>query len=255
MDHDVRMSGDAVYVVAGFVAAHRWLPPASFRSQGLPPEVVSVSECVTHFHPHDQEPMSAPPWHLTLDEALDAAGDDAGCVVEPPATTGIGRLRNRVTKRRPETVAIEGTVHTLSMSAPATDADDLIALMPRHFGGHPHLIMANLALGAAAPAGRVLEFEVLGFDEGRFHTWFCRYMHTGAAERLGIVPNEHGLIGTLAEARAVSDGERDDETALWFPALIMQHDRVPGGAAASARSSSPPARRSARTCPGCRTAP
>jgi hypothetical protein len=221
-----------MYVVAGFVAAHRWLPPASFRSQGLPAEVVSVSECVTDFHPHDQEPMPAPPWHLTLGEAVHAAGDDSGCVAEPPAATGIGRLLKRRTRRPAEPVAFEGTVHTLSVSVPAPDADDLITLLPERFGGHPHLIMANLALGAAPPAGRALGFEVLGFDEGRFHTWFCQSLHTGAAARLGIVPNEHGLVGTLAEARAVSDGEQDDETTLWFPALIMQHDHGAGSAAA-----------------------
>jgi hypothetical protein len=200
-DH-VSVSGDETYVLAAFVAAHRWLPPASYRADGLPPEVVSVSECLTDLHPHEREPMLAVPWHTSLGEAVGATG----CEQADP-------------------------VLTLAMSVPAPDAAGLLATMRQRLGGHPHPILTNLVLGAAPPEGRILGFEVLGFDEGQFHSWLCYSLHRDAAASLGVSPGEFGLLGTLAGARLVADmanRDRDSEEGFagdctWFPVLLTQH--------------------------------
>ncbi|GGN44152.1 hypothetical protein GCM10010109_77040 [Actinoplanes campanulatus] len=222
-------------MVAAFVAAHRWLPPASYRPVHLPAEVVSVSECLTDCHPHDQKSMSDPPWHRSLDDALDAAaGDAAGCVPEPAPEHIIKRVLKRITNRTVEEEVTLGTVHTLAMSVPASDADGLLTLMRQSIGDYPHPILTNLALGAPPPAGQALGFEVLGFDEGWFHTWLCYTLHEEAATRFGVFPNERGLLNTLAEARLVSDMANEGrgtvggfaEEYTWFPALVTQHDLV-----------------------------
>jgi hypothetical protein len=208
-DHGSVPGDDETYRPAAFVAAHRWLPPTSYRAHGLPLEVVSVSECLTDFHPHDQEPAIVTPWHTSLDDAARAAGETAGC----PG----------------------GPVHILGMSVPGSDVAGLLALIERVFG-HPHPILDNLSAGVAPSAAGGLGFEVLGFDEGQFHSWLCYSLHRDAAAELGVSPGEHGLISTLADARLVAGmANRDRGTAdgfagdcTWFPALISQHDCFPG---------------------------
>ncbi|WP_146169457.1 hypothetical protein [Actinoplanes italicus] len=201
------MSGDETYVPAAFVAAHRWLPPTSYRADGLPLEVVSVSECLTDFHPHDRESAIVAPWHTSLDDAALAAGE----------------------------TCLAGPVHILGMSLPGSDAAGLLTLIERVFG-QPRPILENLSSGVAPSVAGGLGFEVLGFDEGQFHSWLCYSLHRDAVVELGISPGEHGLLGTLAEARLVADmanRDRDSEDGFagdctWFPALISQYDRFPG---------------------------
>lgn len=217
------------------MAAHRWLPPDFYRAEGLPAgEVVSVSECVTDFHPHDRESMFDHPWHASLPDALDAAGSPPVCTPGPDPEHVIKRLWKRVTKRGAEETARLGAVHTLAMSVPAADAASLRTMMTQYIGDYPHPILVNLAEGAPPPAGHVLGFEVLGFDQGQFHTWLCYGLHRDVAKEFGIVANDRGLLGTLTEARLVADTANQGiwvnglaEEYTWFPVLITQHDRTP----------------------------
>jgi hypothetical protein len=120
------------------------------------------------------------------------------------------------------------------LSVPTAHSADLLALMKQSIGDYPHPILTNLAKGAAPPAGQVLGFEVLGFDQGQFHTWLCYSLHEDASTDLGIVPNDRGLLSTLAEARLVSNTANQGpwgvngvaEEYTWFPALITQHGRT-----------------------------
>ncbi|MBB4752875.1 hypothetical protein [Actinoplanes lobatus] len=222
VDH-VGVSDDETYVLAAYAAAHRWLPPADIRGQSLPAEVVSVSECLTYFHPHDQDTWLAP-WHLSLEHARHAADDTTGCAVETPV--------ERLWKRRAPTAPpwAGSSVHALAMSVPTAGVDELAALMRRWTSDEPHPILTNLALGAS-PAGTDLGFEVLGFEDGQFHSWICYGFHRDAARELGVRPNERGLITTLADARRVAelanygdDAEDGFPEVTWFPALITEPD-------------------------------
>ncbi|SFF29050.1 hypothetical protein SAMN05421541_108195 [Actinoplanes philippinensis] len=222
------VSEDEAFVVAAFVAAHRWLPPTSFRAAHLPAEVVSVSECLTDFHPHAQQSMHTHPWHLSLDDALHAARDTVDCAADVPPEHVIKRILRRITSPAVEHAVAQGAVHTLAMSVPTSDAAALLTLVKKCMGDFPGPFQVNLAMGAAPPMGQALGFEVLGFDESQFHTWLCYGWHIAAADRLDVLPAAQGLLSTLAEARLVADmanQERESpEECWWFPALITQHD-------------------------------
>lgn len=179
------------YVVAGFVAGPRWVPPGEYapKGNGLPGEVATVSECLVDFAPPGRD-WWLEPWFETAGEA-------------------------RAHSPRP-----------LSMSVPLDQAGALEELVVGWLGDLPSPLPVNLRRRAGPPGGRVLGFEVLGFEHGRFHTWLC-YSYLERAAGLGIHPNEHGLIGGLADATRLTgtintDGSTPEEVT-WFPAMIGEH--------------------------------
>lgn len=204
------MTDTETYLVAGFVAGYRWMPAEQDRTTDLPRVVPTVSDCLADFLPTDQdiEPWQQPlfePWHRSFNQAAHAVRH------APPSPH---------------------TAHVLSMSVPATGATDLATMMEKWIGDLPHPIWMNLAQPAAAPAGTVQGFEVLGFEAGRFHSWLCYGLDTQALDELGIRPGNAGLLTTLNDALRVADmansnrGAHDGtpEDVTWFPSLITEHD-------------------------------
>ncbi|GAA2484274.1 hypothetical protein [Winogradskya humida] len=191
------------FVLAGFVAGFRWVPPAKKWATGLPRAIPTVSDCLTDFLPAgpDIEAWQRPlfePWQRSFADAAAAAGH------APPSP---------------------GTAHVLSMSVTAAQGTVLTALIEGWLGDLPHPIRLNLTRPAAAPPGAVLGFEVLGFDTGRFHSWLCHRHDTTAYDELGIRPGKSGMLTTFSDAEHVVDllsTDQDDTT--WFPALIAEHD-------------------------------
>ncbi|MEU4619463.1 hypothetical protein AB0G04_05725 [Actinoplanes sp. NPDC023801] len=185
------------FVVAAFVAAHRWVPPAQEWTDGLPSEVVTVSDCLADFEPGVLDPLTAP-WHAAVDDARRAAGGRVG-------------------------------VHALSMCVPSDLVETVEEAVREWFGDHPYPIIENLGRRSAPPAGREIGFEVLGFDSGRFHSWHCY----GLRDR-GIRLGGYGQLTGLAEARLVSETANRDrgtpggtpEDVTWFPVRIAEHDAV-----------------------------
>lgn len=206
------MTSEETYVLAAFVAAFQWTPPAQDWTKHLAATIVTVGECLTNFLPDDQDALTEP-WHCSLQDAIDAA---------------------RHAPSAPE------TAHVLAMSVPTSGVPGLATTIDQWIGDYPHPIRLNLTRGVPAPTGKIQGFEVLGFEAGRFHTWLCYGLHDQARDKLNIHANNRGLLVTLAEAQQVTemantnrgthDGTPEDVT--WFPALITkysteQHTAVP----------------------------
>jgi hypothetical protein len=199
------MPADEGHILAAFVAAHRWIPPSEEWTRAMPSRVVTVSDCLAGFEPAGQDPLTAP-WLLSLDDAVDAAGD----------TTAL----------------------PLAMSVPAaTAAADLAAMIEKWIGDVAHPISINLARAMPPPGGSNIGFEVLGFDAGRCHSWLCYGLIDTAVRELAIRPNEHGQLATLADAVRLTDlANRDRGTptgtpldVTWFPAIITAPERTVSG--------------------------
>ncbi|GAA2557012.1 hypothetical protein GCM10010435_29680 [Winogradskya consettensis] len=192
------MTDPETFVLAGFVAGPRWVPPVADWTAGLPRAIATVSDCLTDFLPTGpefeewQQPLFEP-WQLSLRHATDAV------------------------RRVPH------PAHVLSMSVAPAQVTELTALMEQWIDDLPHPVRLHLAQPAPTPPGIVLGFEVLGFDVGRFHSWLCH--GTEGYDERGIRPGKAGLLTTLHDAQQVVEllsTDQDDTT--WFPALITEHD-------------------------------
>ncbi|MEU8185432.1 hypothetical protein AB0B85_28080 [Micromonospora sp. NPDC049044] len=197
------------YTLAGFVAGFRWMPARADWTADLSPAVPTVSDCLVDLLPADQdiEPWQQPlfePWQRSFQQAANAV------------------------RRAPSDPR---TAHVLSMSVTTTVATELATMIEEWIGDLPHPIRMNLAQPAAAPPGTILGFEVLGFIDGRFHSWLCYRLDTQALDKLGIRPGHSALLTTLDDAQRVADmannnhGTHDGtpQDITWFPALITEH--------------------------------
>ncbi|MET8282052.1 hypothetical protein [Micromonospora sp. NPDC005174] len=197
-------------VLAGFVAGFCWTPGREGWTADLPSAVPTVSDCLADFLPADQdiEPWQQSlfaPWHRTLRQAANA-------VRHAPADPR--------------------TVHVLSMSVPTAVVAELMTVIEEWIDDLPHPVRMNLVHPTAVPPGTTRGFEVLGFIDGRFHSWLCYRLDTQASTKLGIRPGSAALLTTLDDAQRVADMVNDnrgnhDGTPLdvtWFPALITEHD-------------------------------
>lgn len=80
------------------------------------------------------------------------------------------------------------------------------------------------------PGGTALGYEVISYEYGLEHSWLCNSLETLAHERLGITPNEHGLLASASEAAAVADMANDSdavEPGLWLPWLLVTYSLIP----------------------------
>jgi hypothetical protein len=76
--------------------------------------------------------------------------------------------------------------------------------------------------------GIVLGYEPLGFCGGSFHTWLCNISADQVNKRLGIRPNENGLISTVEEGTRVVHyiTEAGAEPAIWEPWMVVEYPPV-----------------------------
>ena len=88
---------DEAYILAAFVAAHPWVPPAEEWAQRMPSSVVTVSDCLANFEPADQDPLTAP-WLVSLDDgrtiavAIYVVGSAAPIALRDAAIAGATRV-------------------------------------------------------------------------------------------------------------------------------------------------------------------
>lgn len=81
---------------------------------------------------------------------------------------------------------------------------------------------------APADGGNALGFEPLGFEATKFHSWLCHYAPDEVFNRLGIRPNNLGLIDRLDEARQVNEYllQTGAEPAIWEPWLLLDYATI-----------------------------
>lgn len=77
------------------------------------------------------------------------------------------------------------------------------------------------------PAGEALGFELLVYDQGLSHSWLCNGLEKECHSKLGIFPNQHGLIKTFDDAKRCAEHVSSDrvgaEPGLWLPWLLMRY--------------------------------
>jgi hypothetical protein len=198
MGDDARMISDDGFILAGFVAAPRWLPPEAPWTALLPPSVATVSDCLTDFVPADDDPLTAP-WHLDLASA-------------PAASRGTG-------------------THALSMNLAAPETEMFLETFGGWGAADFHPLWRRLTHPVTAPTGVGLGFEVVGFESGQLHSWLCNSLQRDAQDNLGVIINQLGLLDTLDQARAVAAMANRDtslEDVDWVAVRIIEHsdDRV-----------------------------
>ena len=111
--------------------------------------------------------------------------------------------------------------------APADSArlrSDYPVLPGRGKYGVYDMIERNLPL---EPDGTVLGFEILSYEYGLEHSWLCNALERAAAERLDVIPNSRGFIGSYEEAASVAEyANREEigaEPGLWLPWLVVRY--------------------------------
>ena len=75
--------------------------------------------------------------------------------------------------------------------------------------------------------GKVLGYEILGYDYGDFHSWLCNGLEDEAYRELSVKPNGSGLIDSFEEAlqvaKYISQDEVGAEPGIWMPWLLVEY--------------------------------
>ncbi len=75
--------------------------------------------------------------------------------------------------------------------------------------------------------GRVLGFEILGYESGGFHSWLCNSVEGDVFKALGVRPGDWGLVQGIDEARScasyVSTEDVGAEPVSWRPWLLNEY--------------------------------
>lgn len=88
----------------------------------------------------------------------------------------------------------------------------------------PVLLPALESPRPLAEGGRLLGWEVLGYDVGTLETWLCRDLHRDAVAELGVRTGPEGLLTDRAQAERVAAWavERGDtEPVVWFAGAVI----------------------------------
>lgn len=78
-----------------------------------------------------------------------------------------------------------------------------------------------------AAEGELLGFEILGYDFGTFHSWYCNQLEDAVASELAIVPAERGLLADWNDAvtagRYCGEEGTGAEPGLWLPRALVEY--------------------------------
>jgi hypothetical protein len=73
----------------------------------------------------------------------------------------------------------------------------------------------------------MLGYEVLGFENGTFHSYLCNSLEKDFKKHFGFSLNENGFISSLEEATRFCDYSNDEELGtepvLWLPWVIFEY--------------------------------
>ncbi|BAJ27624.1 hypothetical protein KSE_17990 [Kitasatospora setae KM-6054] len=109
-------------------------------------------------------------------------------------------------------------------------ADSAAVLAEEIRAAHPHAhepVLLPDHPHPPAPAGRVLGWEVLGYDVGLLHTWLCNDLYRDAVRDLAVTTTPYGLLPdhpTAARLAAWANARTDTKPVTWFAAALAVHD-------------------------------
>ncbi|MDJ0756718.1 MAG: hypothetical protein QNJ45_24495 [Ardenticatenaceae bacterium] len=228
------------YLSAGFVITRQFDRPAHLSSRLLPDQMISTSGCLASFLPDtwciewaqdDPDGRLANAQTFGLDgTALDrlttwATAEFDRSLGWPNIILNFETVRHIVDAFLPA----KANVRILELGLHQTLQETFIeAAAPQHaMAGQPGVLRALQQANNRLTGGRPIGFEPLVFDVALSCSWLCNGLESTVAERLGITPNEHGLIESFEDGlRCVDYISRDDvgaEPGLWLPWLLVDH--------------------------------
>ena len=75
--------------------------------------------------------------------------------------------------------------------------------------------------------GKILGFDVLGYQLAWSHSWLCYSFEKEASNNLGIRPNKHGFIDNAEDAEKIAElannSDAPTEYRPWLPWLVTVH--------------------------------
>lgn len=75
-----------------------------------------------------------------------------------------------------------------------------------------------------------LGYDLLGYDNGAFHSYLCNGLEKVLFEKYNIIPNKYGFYDDyeilLEASEYVSSDEVGAEPALWQPWIICMEEQV-----------------------------
>jgi len=75
--------------------------------------------------------------------------------------------------------------------------------------------------------GRVIGYDVLGYELAWAHSWLCYSFEKDVRDRLGIRPNRHGFIENFGDAERVAEYADNSDAPIenkpWLPWLVTVH--------------------------------
>lgn len=191
---------DSDQLLAGYVVAARGVMTGWQDAGLLSADLISMSDCVV-----DLVSANRDGWDDWFDDPVSAE-------------------RSRARSGR-------SGLHVLAVGIAAADAPALLQEMAEA-GHRPDMVgvVGRLARREAFPdlhSGRVLGFELVGFDTGGWHTWTCLGgLVNDVRQATGVRPGRWGLIQDEQEARRAAawltpSGLGDPKVFLWVPALLV----------------------------------
>ena len=94
--------------------------------------------------------------------------------------------------------------------------------------GEPGVVAAVRGGKVPSARGRLLGYDVLGWDFGGFHSYVCNGLETEFADLFEIKPNRWGFFDRLGDARRCADHcnleTTGAEPALWMPWRVTLYE-------------------------------
>ncbi len=228
-------------ISAGYMLAKRTLRPDYICSQLMPERILSASECLVDFVPD----LWTIDWTRLPDEerakkarvfGMDAAarrqvslwveeGVDKGAFGWPNVFFSTDDAREFVRRFVPgqEDLVLFGLGLPERLSELFIESET-----PSDETGASGVFEAISRLQPLEDGGRVLGFEILGYDTSGYHSWLCNGLEQDVADELSVRPNADGFVDTYHDAmKAAEFCGRDEvgaEPGFWAPWLVVEYD-------------------------------
>jgi len=215
------------YIAGGFYITHYMSRPAWMQADLIPDEYLSLSGCIS-----DRLPVASSWLTDVPDEAKNLgmtpdlwesfkewSNDNLGKQFGYPDTFYTLEAARRILKHYfpiPNQLMIMGIgLHKSRVQAFLTQHQD----SGDYYGVYKVLSQLHVLREGALIKG----LEVLGYGNGINHSWLCYNMEWQCHQKLGIAPNDAGLLGE-SDADAVNAYVNENEGGWsWQPWLVVQY--------------------------------
>lgn len=220
----------------GYLLIERTIRAAYMDAQLIPEFVPSASECICKQHPtldvlwgtsKDRKNTYRERLRLSEEDFLKLAEwvevhQESG-ELGYPQTFQTVELARRFRDRFFSHIELD----IIELGLPESYVADFLAQgdegeSPERYGVERFILRHELE----APTGKFLGYEMLGYENGMFHSYLCNGLEKDLAEQFFFKLNKHGFVSALEEAEryCTYSNQEDVETepVLWLPWAIYK---------------------------------